>query len=172
MNLVVYHNWDNTRRFIDSLDPKTSTLVTSGEGMKSWNPWRRNAHFHLENYSAALDAPGEWFLARDGRLFYMPLPGEDMTKATVVAPVAEKFLVIQGNPGEGKFVEHVTIKGLTFEHGQWITPPGGFEPAQAAAPIDAVVMLDGARHVTLEDCEIGHVGTYVVWFRKGAAIAR
>lgn len=167
VNLVVYHNWDNTRRFLDSIDPKQSKFVTSGEGMKSWNPWRRNAHFHLENYSAALDAPGEWFLARDGRLFYMPLPGEDMTKATVVAPVAEKFLVIQGDPGAGKFVEHLTIKGLTFQHSQWITPPGGFEPSQAANPIDAVVMADGARNVTIEDCEIGHVGTYVVWFRKG-----
>jgi len=167
VNLVVYHNWDNTRRFLDSIDPKQSKFVTSGEGMKHWNPWRRNAHFHLENYSAALDAPGEWFLARDGRLFYMPQPGEDMTKATVVAPVAEKFLVIQGDPGAGKFVEHVTVKGLTFQHGQWLTPPGGGEPAQAAAPIEAVVMADGARHVTIEDCEIGHVGIYVVWFRKG-----
>ena len=42
VNLVVYHNWDNTRRFLDSVDPEQATLVTSGEGMKSWNPWRRN----------------------------------------------------------------------------------------------------------------------------------
>jgi hypothetical protein len=167
VNLVVYHNWDNTRRFLDSIDPKQAKFVTSGEGMKHWNPWRRNAHFHLENYFAALDAPGEWFLARDGRLSYLPLPGEDMTKATVVAPVAEKFLVFQGDPGAGKLVEHLVIKGLTFQHGQWLTPPGGFEPAQAAAPIEAVVMADGARNVTIEDCEIGHVGIYCVWFRKG-----
>ena len=31
----------------------------------------------------------------------------------------------------------------------------------------AAAQVDGARHVTLEDCDIGHVGTYVVWFRKG-----
>lgn len=167
VNLVVYHNWDNTRRFIDSVDAAQSTFVTSGEGMKPWNPWRRNAHFHLENYLAALDAPGEWFLARDGMLYYKPLPGEDMAKATVVAPVAEKFLVIEGDAAAGKFVEHVAFNGLTFEHGQWVTPPGGFEPAQAASPIEAVVMADGARQVAIEDCEIGHVGTYVVWFRKG-----
>ena len=115
----------------------------------------------------ALDAPGEWFLARDGTLYYKPLPGEDMAKAEVVAPVADKFIVIQGDPAAGKFVEHVTFKGLTFHHAQWLTPPGGFEPAQAAAPIEAVVMADGARHVTFEDCEIGHIGTYAVWFRKG-----
>ncbi|NUQ64131.1 MAG: right-handed parallel beta-helix repeat-containing protein [Pirellulales bacterium] len=167
VNLVVYHNWDNTRRFLESTDPEHAKLVTSGEGMKPWNPWRRNAHFHLENYSAALDAPGEWFLARDGVLWYLPLPGEDMAKATVIAPVVGKFLVIQGDPAAGKFVEHVAFKGLAFRHGQWITPPGGFEAAQAASPIDAVVMADGAQNVAIEDCEIGHVGTYVVWFRKG-----
>lgn len=167
INLVVYHNWDNTRRFLDRIDPQQAALVTTGEGMKSWNPWRKNGLFHLENYLAALDVPGEWYLSRDGTLSYQPLPGEDLTQTTVVAPVAEKFLVIQGDPAAGKFVQHVAFKGLTFRHGQWLTPPGGFEPAQAAAPIEAAVMADGARNVTIEDCEIGHVGTYVVWFRRG-----
>lgn len=167
VNLVVYHNWDNTRRFLDRIDPATATLVTSGEGMKPWNPWKRNSHFHLENFRAALDAPGEWFLSRDGTLLYKPLPGEDMTRARVVAPVAEKFLVIRGDPAAGRFVEHIAFRGLTWLHGQWLTPPGGFEPAQAAAPIEAAIMADGARHVTLEDCEVGHLGTYAVWLRKG-----
>jgi hypothetical protein len=64
-------------------------------------------------------------------------------------------------------VEHVSIEGLAFRHAELRTPPGGFEPAQAAAPVEAAVMLDGARHVTIADCEIGHVGGYGVWFRRG-----
>lgn len=167
VNLLVYHNWDNTRRFIDSVDTERSLLVTSGEGMKSWNPWRRNAHFILENYRKALDAPGEWFLGRDGWLFYRPLPGESMDTTVAEAPVAERFVLIRGDAAGGRFVEHVALQGLAFRHGQWITPPGGFEPAQAAAPIEAAVMVDGACHVTLENCEIGLLGTYAVWFRKG-----
>jgi len=167
VNFMAYHKWDNTRRFVDRLDAEQHALITTGAGMKSWNPWRRNSRYHLENFLGALDAPGEWSLARDGTLYYKPLPGEDMNKAEVIAPVVERFLLIQGNPGAEKFVEHVTIEGLTFHHGQWITPPDGFEASQAASPIEAVVMADGARHVVLEDCEIGHVGTYVAWFRKG-----
>jgi hypothetical protein len=135
--------------------------------MKPWNPWRRNSHYHLENFVEALDSPGEWFLARDGTLYYKPLPGQDMTKAHVAAPVIDRFLALEGDAASGSFVEHITIQGLTFQHAQWLTPPGGFEPAQAASPIEAVVMADGARHVTISGCEIGHVGTYVVWFRKG-----
>ena len=167
VNLVVYHNWDNTRRFIERLDAQEHALVTVGEGMKPWNPWRRNSTLIFENSLRFLDAPGEWFLGRDGALQYLPRPGEDLATAEVVAPVADKFVVIQGEPAAGKYVEHVAFKGLTFHHAQWLTPPAGFEAAQAAAPIDAVVMADGARNVSFEDCEIGHVGTYAMWFRKG-----
>lgn len=167
VNLLVYHNWDNTRRFLESVDPRQSTLTTVGEGMKPWNPWRRNAHFLLENYRQALDAPGEWFLSRQGTLYYLPRPGEDLRQAEVVAPVLEKFLVIKGDPTQGKFVEHVAFRGLAFQHGQWLTPPGGFEPMQAAASIEGAVQVDGARHVTFDHCEVDHLGTYAVWFRQG-----
>ncbi len=167
VNLVVYHNWDDTRRFLDRIDEAEQSLVSHGAAMNSWNPWRKNSQFILENALRFLDAPGEWFLSRDGTLYYQPLPGEDLNKAEVIAPVTEKFLVIKGDPAAGKFVEHLTFKGLTFEHAQWLTPPDGFEPSQAAATIDAVVMADGARQIVFDDCEISHIGTYGIWFRHG-----
>ena len=37
VNFVMYHKWDNTRRHVDALDADEGLLVTSGEGMKSWN---------------------------------------------------------------------------------------------------------------------------------------
>ncbi len=92
-----------------------------------------------------------------------------MTKAQVVAPLAEKFLVLKGDAVAGRFVEHVAIRGLAFRHGQWVTPRSGFEPMQAAAQIEAAVMADAARHVAIENCEIGHVGTYAVWFRHACS---
>jgi len=168
VNLVVYHNWDVTRRFIDSVDQANESLVTSGEGMKPWNPWKRDdSRCIFENSKRFLDEPGEWFLDRDGTLFYQPLPGEDLTKVEVIAPVLEKFVILKGNLAENQLVEHISFKGLTFQHSQWLTPPAGFEPSQAAATIDAVVLADGARNITFENCEIGHIGTYAVWFRKG-----
>lgn len=167
VNFLIYHNWDNTRRFLVSVDAARATFLTAGEGMKPWNAWKRNTYFILENFRAALDAPGEWFLSRQGTLYYLPRPGEDLRRATVVAPVTPRFLSIQGEPERGKFVEHLAFRGLTFRHGQWLTPPGGFEPVQAAASIDAVIQVDGAQHLTWDDCEVGHVGRYGFWFRKG-----
>ena len=167
VNLVVYHNWDVTRRFVDQVDEQQQAIVTSGEAMKSWNPWRKNSQFVLENALRFLDTPGEWFLSRDGTLSYLPMPREDMRRAEVIAPVAEKFIVIKGDAAAGRLVTQITFKGLAFEHSQWLTPPSGFEPAQAAATIDAAVMLDGARAITFEDCAIRHLGTYAIWFRHG-----
>ena len=167
VNLLAYHKWDNTRRFLGRVDVAAGQLVTVGEGMKPWNALGRNTGYVLENFLGALDEPGEWFLARDGTLSYLPRPGEDMTRAEVLAPVSEKLLVLKGDAAAGKFVEHLTFQGLSFQHSQWLTPPGGFEPAQAAAPVEAAVMADGARNITFADCEIAHVGIYGIWFRKG-----
>jgi hypothetical protein len=169
VNMMIYHKWDNTRRYIDSVSSDDSTITTSGRIMKSWNPWLRNTRFHLENFLDALDVPGEWFLSREGTLYYMPLPDEDMTKAEVIAPAVERFLLFQGDPDAGEFVEHISIEGLAFEHGQRLTPPEGFEASQAASPIEAVVMLDGAKNVTIERCEFNRFGIYGVWFRRGCS---
>ncbi|MEX2577828.1 MAG: right-handed parallel beta-helix repeat-containing protein [Verrucomicrobiales bacterium] len=165
--ILLFHKWDNTRKFLDSADAAAGRMTISGRKMKSWNPLARNTGYVLENYRAALDEPGEWFLDAEGTLHYLPRPGEEPGTAEVFAPVAEKLLVIAGDAAAGNFVEHLGFRGLTFHHSDWRTPPEGFEPSQAASPIEAAVMVDGARHLRFEDCEVGHVGTYGLWFRQG-----
>lgn len=164
---LFFHKWDNTRKFLDGFDAKTGKLFTSGRQMKRWNPLTRNTAFFLENFRAALDTPGEWYLAPTGKLHYLPRPGETPGNAQVFAPVADKLLILQGDSAAGKFVEHLTFRGLAFRYTDWQTPPRGFEPSQAASPIEAAVMIDGGHDLRFEDCEIGHVGTYGLWFRKG-----
>lgn len=167
VQLLAFHKWDNTRRFLDAIDIAAGRLITTGAGMKSWNPLTRDSGYVLENFRGALDVPGEWFLARDGTLSYRPRPGEDMREAAVVAPKIEQFLLLTGDPAAERFVEHLTFQGIAFHHAGWRTPPEGFEPAQAAAPIAATVMLDTARQVAFKDCEIAHTGVYGIWMREG-----
>ena len=167
VTLVAYHKWCISRRFLTAIDLEENTITTVGEQLKSYSGWPANTRFHLENFKTALDAPGEWFLSRDGQLYYKPLPGEDMSQAEVVAPYARKLVVFAGEPEHGTFVEHITLKGLAFEHSREPLPRQGYAPYQAAYATEAAVMADGARHVTIQDCEVGRIATYGVWFRRG-----
>ncbi len=172
VTLVAYHKWCVTRRFLTAIDVEDDLIVTTGEQLKSYSGWPANTRFHLENFKTALDEPGEWFLARDGRLYYKPLPGEDMATAEVIAPQTPKLVIFQGQPESDEFVEHITLKGLTFHHNQELLPPSGYAPFQAAYVTEAAVMADGARNVVIQDCEIGRVATYGVWFRRGCRDCR
>jgi len=164
VNFIVYHKWDNTRRFIESTDRHNNTFVTGGRKMKSWNPWKKDCRYHLENYRAALDAPGEWFLSRAGVLYYKPLAGETIDSVEVVAPVLERFIHLRG---ENAPVRHVRFDGLNFRYAQKLMGPEGFEAHQAAASVEAVVMADHAEHIRIENCSFEHFDRYGVWFRRG-----
>jgi len=170
--LVVYHKWCITQRYLTRVDFDAGRIVTTGQKLKDYSGWDAGTPFHLENFKAALDAPGEWFLSRDGTLTYKPLEGEDMAKAQVVAPVVTRLVVIEGRPEAGNLVENVTLKGLAFQHQQYVLPPGGYEPFQAAYATEAAVMIDRAKSVAIQDCEVGHVGIHGVWFRQGCRDCR
>ena len=167
VTLVAYHKWCISRRLLREIDTASSTMVTIGEQLKGYSPWPVNTRFHLENFKAALDRPGEWYVGREGVLYYMPLPGQDMTQATVVAPLSNKLLVLRGEPEAGRFVQHVTFQGLALRHNRNPLPDQGYAPYQAAFATGAAVMVDGARNVSIVDCEISHTGDYAVWFRRG-----
>ncbi len=65
-------------RFLSDVDHDANTIITVGDQLKSYSDWPAQTRFHLENFKVALDTPGEWFLSRQGTLYYMPLPGQDI----------------------------------------------------------------------------------------------
>ncbi len=168
VNLVAFHNWDNTRRFLDSVDLQAGTLVTSGGLMKSWNPMRKNTGYHPRELSRRARCARRMVpRPRRHSLSTSRSPARTCPPPKSSPRSANAFVALTGDIPAGELVEHITFNGLSFRHAQWLTPPGGFEPAQAAAPIEAAWMADGARHITITNCEIAHIGTYAVWFRKG-----
>jgi hypothetical protein len=170
-NVVVYYAWESARLRPAAVDADTARVVTTGPG--TWKfQWLGRERYHLENYREALDEPGEWLLDRDGTLTYWPLPDEDMRKAEVVAPVLSDFVHFTGDPQAGLAVEHITLKGLAFRYAGYSLPSEGHTDGQAAVTVPAAIMADGARNVAIEGCEIGHVGTYGVWFRRGCSDCR
>ncbi|MCI0491356.1 MAG: right-handed parallel beta-helix repeat-containing protein [Planctomycetes bacterium] len=172
VNLIAYQAWEATRLRVETIDSETAAIYFSGSTPWPFNQWSPSQRYHLENFKQALDAPGEWYLDRDGSLFYRPLPGEEISTADIVAPEQEHFIVLAGDPQAGHWVEHVSLRGLSFQHGQYLLPDTGHGDSQAAFAIPAVIMADGARHIAIERCEVAHVGIYAIWFRRGCQDCR
>ncbi len=170
VNIVLIHSWETSIHPVKAVDLEANVLKFPAL-LKEWwgvGHWERQGRYFVENALELLDQPGEWYLNRDtNELSYMPMPGETLDTTEVVAPVLTEFVRIQGDAAAGLVVEHVHIKGLTFHHADWILDPAGNSNTQAAVDVPAVVTAGAARNCSIEDCEVGHIGNYGIWFRHG-----
>ena len=140
-------------------------------------PTRRNltesvntgmARYYLENAIEFLTAPGEWYLDRKaGTLYYLPMPGEDMTTARVIAPWLTTLLTMDGKPDAQQFVEHVRFQHLFFGFTNW--EPTDNSDVQAASNIPGAFFAVGARQCRLEHCTVAHTGTYGLELARGCS---
>ena len=85
-----------------------------------------------ENAYALLDTPGEWYLdTASGKFYYIPLPGQDITKLDVEAPVLEAL--VTGGGTATSPLHNVVFHGIQFSYATWLGPsgPNGFSEMQA-----------------------------------------
>ena len=162
--VVVYHKWSTSRMRLSAFNGSSNWLTFTATARYAFNPGDR---YQLENLPAALDQPGEWFLARDGTLTYWPLPGEDVNTAEVIAPRNSSFLQITGDSANGFFVQNLTFRGLSFQHGQYLLPAAGASLSQAVPTLPVVISLNGARNIAFEDCEVAHIGRNAIGLQRG-----
>ncbi|MCR4921922.1 MAG: right-handed parallel beta-helix repeat-containing protein [Bacteroidaceae bacterium] len=159
-----YHKWDNTSKFIQYAVPDSGCFFTTGRGMQTWNAIRNGSKYFLENYRAALNTSGEWFLDAEGTLLYIPREGEDIATAECYASVLPQALIIKGTPETP--VCDKTFRHITFAYTASYMPRNGHEAQQVAAGLDAAIMADCARRIVIDDCEVQHTGNYAIWLRE------
>jgi len=165
--LTFYHKWDNTRKKILKFSVEDTAVYITGKGMKSWNPLNKQTLFTVENVKAGLDTGGEWYLEKEGYLYYKPLPGESIETTVAYAPVVEQFMILKGSSSAG--IKNIQFENLSFRVAGYTMPASGNEPMQAAAFVEATVMLDYTANVQFINCEIAHTGSNAIWFRKACA---
>lgn len=163
-----FFKWDNMIRFLTKKGDGDGEYITKGEKMKPWNPLEKQTRFYLENYPAALDTIGEWYLDKQ-ILRYIPSQTEKKLTTTIALPKLDKLLIIEGDIQNNKLIENITFKGLRFLYSNYTLHQEGFEPAQSASSVDAALMINGANKIKFEQCEIAHTGQYGIWFKKGCS---
>ena len=187
VEIVVPHFWTSERMPIAELDEATRTVRCARRSVFAMTDdytgqW---ANYYVENVFEELGT-GEWYLDRtEGRLYYIPLPGETPEAVEGVGARTEQFLRLIGSPQEGRFVEFLRFEGLTFEYGDWSLSPGGGEEfvghvpqvdlgsaPQAAANVPGAIELEGARYCAIENCRILHIGIYGIDIKAGCTSNR
>lgn len=156
VEVLVSHTWRLHRlRIAEVRDDTVRFTGATGAGHMS-GKMPAGASYLVENVREAMTEPGEWYLDRaSGVLTYLPRPGEDPGQTEVIAPVLDHFLRIEG-------ASDVTIRGLDFAHGVWVTPPQGHCFPQAEADVPAAIRLVNARRCRLEGCGVTLVGGYAI----------
>lgn len=151
-----------------------------------------NSAFYLTNAMQFLDEAGEWYLdVQQRKLYYWPRPQENLSTSTVVAPVLETLLKLEGNADRP--VQHISFRGISFQHTGWLRPSEqGHVPHQnglymteayrlkPAGTADkkgldnqawigrpaAAVEINGADHISISQCRFEHLASTGLDFHK------
>ena len=94
--------------------------------------WGLGRAYYFENALEFLDQPGEWYLDETTKtVYYKPRTGEDMSTATVVAPMVETIMSVKGTSSSDQ-ASYLWFQGLTFAHSTYMRPSEhGFLDGQA-----------------------------------------
>lgn len=163
VEVLNFHIWGMSRLRPKSIDPEKRTVVFTGStGWDTfWAGLEKGRRYLVENVREALTEPGEWYLDRQtGILTVLPLPGEDLSKAVVVAPKLERLVDFVGTP-EGP-VHDIAFRGIGFEHTAFNLTPQGRNFPQAESDLSAAVRFEFAQRCSLERCEVRGTGGYAV----------
>lgn len=163
VEVLVLTLWVEIRMKIAAIDPKANTVRLDRKSSRPLvQDFSKSPCFYtVHNVFEALAEPGEWYLDRTtGKLYYIPMPGETMKTAEVIAPRLQALVQINGDSKTGKDAGNLHFKGLTFRHTEW-TPPSDYSgDHQAAKSVPGAVHLNHAYDCRFEGCAIEHAGSY------------
>ena len=136
------HLWAGRSVPVAQIDTQRRRITT---GQPSSYGYRQGRPYYVFNLLEELDQPGEWYLDRQHGVLYL-FPPVDLADATVELSVFSKPFVTMEN------VNHVVLRGLTFETGR----------------VEGAVISDGSNNL-LAGCTFRRLGTNGLIVRGGSS---
>ncbi|WP_168123955.1 Ig-like domain-containing protein [Paenibacillus sp. HB172176] len=123
---------------------------------------------YIENAYELLDDEGEWY-ADDAYVYYKPRSFENMSTASVTAPVLEELIRIEGASLDER-VHNIRFENVVFAYSTWLWPSTSYGladaqnnhlryPGQDDRLIDAAVTVRKAHHISFESNRFKHIGS-------------
>jgi len=204
LEMIIDQVWEIAVLRVKSIRPEGAnaflTFRQPESAIEFQHPWppvvvkpSYQAPFFLANAIQFLDAPGEWCV-RNGKLYYWPRDGEDLSRVNVVAPAVETLVEIEGSRDEP--VRNISFDGITFAHTTWLRPSQqGHVPLQACMPMisakklspkgmpyhpgldnlafidrpTGAVSVENARNVQFRNCTFEHLASAGLDVRSGTS---
>jgi len=169
IDVVLLGSWASTIHRIREILPEKRSLRFHRTDIRTVDFWERSPRYYLSNVFEALDEPGEWYLNRQtGVLYYYPLPGEDLAKAEVEAPVMKSRLMeFDGDLVGDRPVEYLRFRDLHFRSMDSDLDRYDGQYRQGYMFLDAAVFAQGLRHASFERCEFSQLGEYAMELADG-----
>ncbi|MDB6135406.1 MAG: putative pectin lyase [Verrucomicrobiales bacterium] len=166
VEVVGITRWLDNRLPVESVNGGTRTVTfdrPSLFALVSSAPWGDGTAtpsvYWVENVYEALDTAGQWYLDRaQGRLHYLPQPGEDMATAEIIAPRLLRVVQVAGRPEAP--AHDIRFEGITFSHTEWQPPADYASSLQAGIEVPGALLFDWAERCAVTGGRIEHTGNY------------
>jgi len=158
--------WGDFHYVISGIDQDGNPILKGGhQNNRKSEPHK--IYRMVENVFEEMDSPGEWFLDSEAcLLYYWPVLGVDMEKASFEGVVLKNLITLQGTEKEP--VRNVTIEGITFKYaGHTFMEP--YEPLMRSDWCiyrGGAVYIEGAKNCSLEHCELTELGGNAVFVSR------
>lgn len=165
VEVVFFHSWNETRFIVSELDENeciVKFLDPKAMHIIGWEGAGGQNRYYIENIIEGLQQPGDWYLNHHtGDLYYYPI--DDIDKLEIIAPAINELFRLEGGLKEQN-IQNVIFRGITFAHTDWTLPENGYPDCGDVGDIvrPSAITLDNARYCSMQDCTIGHVGTYAI----------
>ena len=135
-------------------------------------------YYYFENIPCAFSSFGEWYLdKKNGKLYYIPLPNEDMEDIEIFAPTLKTLVSVEGEADR-------KIYGVRLRNIDFICSRGDYESrtdlaeedevgfasdVQSAFGLGGAVVFTNASSCSVENCKMSMLGLYAVEISDGCS---
>lgn len=171
------HYWIDEHSPVKSYDPETGKLTLE---YKTRFNITGDIEYYLENVPQYFTEPNQWYLDRvAGMVYYIPrCPDQTVENIVVHAPKISKLFEVKGDAENGRCVENLRLRNLTFAYTRGDYASGlGVEgdnngtayasDAQAVSNADGSVSFEGVHCCFVENCRMVNFGVHGFVIKEG-----
>lgn len=183
-DIHLLHMWSDSLCTVESID-RAAKIVKVKE-TPDW-PMGAQGKYEYEIFNVREGmAPGRWFLdRRAGRVYYQPLPGEEVEKLDFIRPTLRHVLVL--NDSSDVRIEGIVFSGATPAYGAGAGFGGISAPAAVVVrKVDRIELLgvgirntagvglniSGSRDVLIDGCSITSCGACAAFVSGANVVVR